>query len=130
MSQNKVAASIVAGMQQLEAGRARLAEVLRQQAQSRPTTEKVAEISVQRDELVSKLASAGLIEPSGSVEIRQSLDNPGGVEFLMRQLVDHHVGSTSSEKQAASPQLGEASSRKTASKPAGRSPSFQSPYHR
>lgn len=127
---NKTAAAVAQDLNTLQAGLRRAAELITAQQSSQPSEDKLASVNTERDELVAKMANAGLIDPASSQEVRETFDKLGGAEHLISQLIDAHTATSQADQ--VSGQLGQAAPGKTASAPSGdgkvRNARFQSPY--
>ena len=133
MSENKIAAFVATKLQEIQAGQVRLSQLLSEAKKAEVPPARLEAVKKQRDTITAKLASSGLIDPSGAAEIRESLHAPGGVEFLFEQAINHFDSQSKESKTASTQaQLGQASERKTAMNRVTnkQTATFQSPYHR
>jgi transcription initiation factor TFIIIB Brf1 subunit/transcription initiation factor TFIIB len=129
---------------ELVAGQKKLASMLREQQKKLPTPDQVRDIEKMREEITQKMASYGIIPPDSTRRFRETLDQPGGVEFLIDQLLDHaKEQKTASSGEEPSSMLGSVSDKQVGSQPkrnmatyinqpgASRlnQPTYQNPYH-
>lgn len=74
-------------------GQVKLARMLVDQQKVAGSPRQRKEVAQLRDAITSKLAEAGLIEEIDAPAFRESLDEIGGAEHLVSQLLDHFGGS-------------------------------------
>ena len=101
---------VINELEELAAGQRKLAGMLQSKQASAPSEKDIQEASELRNAITDKLASAGLIDQIDKVACRDSLDQPGGVETLIDQLLDQFQStkqaSASSSESSSTGQLG------------------------
>lgn len=98
---SKAREAFVQEVQNFAAGVNKLASLAREQQAKLPTPAQAAETAKLRDRVTQKMASIGMIPAIEAPAFRASLDDHGGVEHLLDQLLDRQA-----EKTASTPESG------------------------